>query len=611
MKLGRTSSLLVFTVTLLGLLLMIWAVSLIRDAFQYQAAGETNARLIGRLIEFEDALHRLEAIIHQEFPDDSPKTATQYWVREYAEYLKSREEISGLYPPETVLSMLAETDSVTHNMDSLYMEVISLPAASKPLQEIAFYQESHRAVSLVREEIRERRAYNSQLSQQLTRNWHILSMLMVVCFLMLIMFAAIMRLYQQDLRKRKRIEKALKRITAEFRAIFKSIPDAVVFSDMNHEILMVNPAFTDLFGYNPEEIVGQQVEVLFARKNPQNDPQSPPENGHLVPFEANCLRKNQQAFVSETVEAVVRDEGMALGYFSIIRDITKRKRAEQALSAAHDKLEMWVNERTEDLMRANEEVKRFAYIVSHDLRAPLVNVKGFAGELRHSFEVINNYLRKVLPHLSDEEGTELQEILSEEIPEALQFIDASASRMGNLIDAVLKLSRLGRRELHFESINVRILLQRLLESLAHQIEQSQVDITYGALPRVMADRTSLEQMLGNILVNAINYLQPGRPGKIRISGKSTPTETVFSIQDNGRGIPEADLPKVFEPFGRAGTPDVPGEGMGLAYVQTLVRRHGGRIWCNSRVGVGTTFSFSIAHNPLKEIQPAEAEIERG
>ncbi|MCB0316292.1 MAG: hypothetical protein KDH84_24080, partial [Calditrichaeota bacterium] len=190
MKLGRTSSLLVFTVTLLGLLLMIWAVSLIRDAFQYQAAGETNARLIGRLIEFEDALHRLEAIIHQEFPDDSPKTATQYWVREYAEYLKSREEISGLYPPETVLSMLAETDSVTHNMDSLYMEVISLPAASKPLQEIAFYQESHRAVSLVREEIRERRAYNSQLSQQLTRNWHILSMLMVVCFLMLIMFAA-------------------------------------------------------------------------------------------------------------------------------------------------------------------------------------------------------------------------------------------------------------------------------------------------------------------------------------------------------------------------------------------------------------------------------------
>ncbi|MCB0293221.1 MAG: ATP-binding protein, partial [Calditrichaeota bacterium] len=97
----------------------------------------------------------------------------------------------------------------------------------------------------------------------------------------------------------------------------------------------------------------------------------------------------------------------------------------------------------------------------------------------------------------------------------------------------------------------------------------------------------------------------------RISGKSTPTETVFSIQDNGRGIPEADLPKVFEPFGRAGTPDVPGEGMGLAYVQTLVRRHGGRIWCNSRVGVGTTFSFSIAHNPLKEIQPAEAEKVEG
>jgi signal transduction histidine kinase len=104
--------------------------------------------------------------------------------------------------------------------------------------------------------------------------------------------------------------------------------------------------------------------------------------------------------------------------------------------------------------------------------------------------------------------------------------------------------------------------------------------------------------MGNILTNAVNYLEADRPGKIEIWGERNHQETTFHISDNGRGIALGDMHKVFELFRRAGKQDVPGEGMGLAYVRTLVRRHGGQIWCESKLGSGTTFSFTIS-NQLK------------
>jgi signal transduction histidine kinase len=117
----------------------------------------------------------------------------------------------------------------------------------------------------------------------------------------------------------------------------------------------------------------------------------------------------------------------------------------------------------------------------------------------------------------------------------------------------------------------------------------------GELPEVVADRTSMEQVMGNILGNAVKYMTSQRPAEIEVSGERLAEETVFYVKDNGRGIAEEDMDKVFTPFRRAGSQDVPGEGMGLTYVQTLVRRHDGRIWCESELGAGTTFSFTISN----------------
>ena len=249
-------------------------------------------------------------------------------------------------------------------------------------------------------------------------------------------------------------------------------------------------------------------------------------------------------------------------------------------------------------MQSNEELKRFTYIVSHDLRAPLVNLKGFAAELASSLDVIRPVFETLSPHMDEKQRSAVTMTLLEDMPEALAFIDASVTRMDHFISALLTLSRLGRRELDLERINMEALVQTTLETLAHQIEQRQVQVTVGSLPELVADRTSLEQIVGNILNNAILYLEPERPGEIEITGERNGDETIFRVRDNGRGIAPEDMDKVFAPFRRAGKQDVPGEGMGLAYVQTLVRRHGGRIWCESEPGIGTTFSLhdiSSAH----------------
>ena len=265
------------------------------------------------------------------------------------------------------------------------------------------------------------------------------------------------------------------------------------------------------------------------------------------------------------------------------------------LLQAHKQAEEQLQRYSGELAQSNEELRRFTYIVSHDLRAPLVNLKGFAAELASALDVIRPAFETLLPHMNENQRAAVMTTLLEDMPEDLSFMDASVTRMDHFISALLTLSRLGHCELNLERINTEALVRDTLETLAHQIEQRQVKMTVGALPEIVADRTSLEQILGNILNNAILYLEPSRPGEIEITGERNADETLFRIRDNGRGIAPEDMDKVFAPFRRAGKQDVPGEGMGLAYVQTLVRRHGGRIWCESEPGIGTTFAFTISH----------------
>ena len=281
---------------------------------------------------------------------------------------------------------------------------------------------------------------------------------------------------------------------------------------------------------------------------------------------------------------------------NVLATAIEHKHTQQALQEAYLKLELRVKERTAELEAVNEELKTFAYTVSHDLRAPLVNIKGFTGELRLTLEDVQAAIEPLLSQLDEPQRQIINSAFQQDIPEATHFIDTSVNRMDSLVNAILKLSRLGRKDLDFEPVEMEPLVKNVLKSLAHQIEQKQVQIQLDTLPTVVADHTAMEQVLGNILNNAVVYLNSNRPGRIEISGQRHFNETLFQIRDNGRGIAESDRHKIFELFRRAGKQDVPGEGMGLAYVRTLVRRHGGRIWFESQPDAGTTFFFTIPHN---------------
>jgi signal transduction histidine kinase len=281
---------------------------------------------------------------------------------------------------------------------------------------------------------------------------------------------------------------------------------------------------------------------------------------------------------------------------NVLATAVEHKRTQLALQEARNKLELRVKERTAELQTANEELKTFTYTVSHDLRAPLVNIRGFVGELGYALEDVQTVIKTVMPHLDQEQQKTITKAFQEDIPEAMSFIDSSVIRMNDFISAILRLSRMGYRKLNFETVDMEEVVSATLKTLAHQIEQKKVKISVNPLPTITADRTSMEQIMGNILSNAIIYLKPDCPGKIEISGKNDYAQAKIWVCDNGRGISEDDMDKVFELFRRAGKQDIPGEGVGLAYVRALVRRHNGRIWCESGLDKGTKFTFTIPHN---------------
>jgi signal transduction histidine kinase len=281
--------------------------------------------------------------------------------------------------------------------------------------------------------------------------------------------------------------------------------------------------------------------------------------------------------------SVMRDaKNTAHGVVCVAQDITDRKQAEAKLQAYSD-----------ELQEINDDLKSFAYIVSHDLRAPLVNIKGFSEELIHGIKELSPLLEKYLSGFERTEQQKFSEVLQKDIPDALKFIGSSVNRMDNLINAVLKMSRAGRRNLNPEPIITRELVQNIVQSLAHQIEARNITVMIHVLPDAVTDKTALEQIFGNLLDNAIKYLDPGRVGAIDVSGEHNDADVIFHIRDNGRGIAKEDINRAFEIFRRVGKQDVPGEGLGLAYVKTVIRSLGGHIWCESELGVGSIFSFSL------------------
>jgi PAS domain S-box-containing protein len=398
-----------------------------------------------------------------------------------------------------------------------------------------------------------------------------------------------------DVSDQQRVEAELRDREARFRVITEAMPQMVwstrpdgfhdFYNRRWYEFTGVPDGSTDGEGWNGMFHPDDQERAWAAWRRCL-------ETGENYEIEYR-LRHRSGAYRWVLGRAVpIRDaDGRITRWMGTCTDIDEQRRTRDALAA-----------RSVDLEAANDEIQRFAYIVSHDLRTPLVNILGFTAELenaRRAAETLLADVERVQPALVT---PDVRSALAEDLPEALRFIRASTGKMDRLIGAILKLSREGRRVLAPEPIDLTALIGGIADTLRHQLDDGGSCLEVGALPVVVSDRLALEQVFGNLLDNAVKYLDPARPGRIRIEGVVRGGWADIAVIDNGRGIDPHDHGRVFDLFRRSGIQDRPGEGIGLAHVRALVRRLGGLITLESAAGAGARFTVTL---PLRGPAPAD------
>lgn len=273
---------------------------------------------------------------------------------------------------------------------------------------------------------------------------------------------------------------------------------------------------------------------------------------------------------------------------------------DEMLNAHSRKLEQLVEQRTrslsetvQQLSESNEELKDFSYIVSHDLRAPMINVQGFVNELCLSLVDLRKVLDQVMELIPEQKKAVLLEILDEDIPTSTRFITGGVTKMNQLLAGILKVSRVGRQELNISVVDTQRLVNDNIEAIKYQSNQAKAEFQVQPLPQVQADPYLLAQIFANLLSNAVKYLDSKRPGKIELWADDQGDHFRFFVRDNGLGISEKDQKKVFEMFRRGSNHAVDGEGVGLNYVKSAIKRLGGTISLESIAGQGSVFSFTL------------------
>ncbi len=260
-----------------------------------------------------------------------------------------------------------------------------------------------------------------------------------------------------------------------------------------------------------------------------------------------------------------------------------------------------LEKRADELAAVNEHLRQqtqdnemFIYSVSHDLRSPLVNLQGFGKELALVVQDIRVDIEgSALP---EQQKKSILTLIDRDMRESLRFLQTAVGRAAGIIDALLRLSRAGRVEYRRQQVDVAAITRRVVDAMSGSIREKGVTITVGELPPALGDTTAIEQVIGNLVANAVNYLDPARPGVIEIGSlpaAQDATLQTYYVKDNGLGIPAAYMDKMFRAFQRLHGDVAKGEGIGLALIRRVVERHGGKVWVESEEGKQTTFFVSL------------------
>jgi PAS domain S-box-containing protein len=380
-----------------------------------------------------------------------------------------------------------------------------------------------------------------------------------------------------DITTRKQTEIALHEAQQLYENIFRLSPELIVVtSEKDGRYLAASESHERITGYRADEVIGHQVGEFLIWETP-GDPEKMlqilREQGAVHNLETRFHRRSGELYTALLSMARVEVGGEQC-LVSIVTDITERKRIDEEVRRLNTELERRVIERTEQLEIANQELESFSYSVSHDLRAPLRAIDGFSRILQDEF-----------PDLSADASRLIHSVRS------------NAQQMGKLIDDLLRFSRLNRQPLNKRNVDMTELVRRALQTLESEREGRQVEITLGELPACQGDPSLLLQVWVNLLSNALKFTRRCEVAQIEIACQTNERgEAVYFVGDNGVGFNMQYAGKLFGVFQRLHRADeFEGTGVGLALVQRIIQRHGGRIWAQAVPEAGATFSFTVGN----------------
>jgi PAS domain S-box-containing protein len=375
----------------------------------------------------------------------------------------------------------------------------------------------------------------------------------------------------RDITKQKKAEEALIRARDEWERTFDSVPDMVAIIDNNHKIVRVNKAMAKRMGLSPEQCIGQPCyKHVHGLSSP---PQFCPHACTLRDGRQHVVEVREEMFGGDlliSTTPLYDKRGEMIGSVHVARDITEAKRAEQRIVSLNNELKqnLW------ELETANSELQAFSYSVSHDLRAPLRSIAGFSQVLAEDY----------------------MENLDEEGKDALARILKATSKMGQLIDDMLNLSRVSRSEMQRETVNLSVIAEKIAAHLVQEQPERKVQFAISDGLIVHGDEHLLTVMFQNLLANAWKFTEKQDQAMIEFRKEQQDGQTVFLVKDNGVGFDMTYVDKIFQPFQRLHREDeFSGTGIGLATVKRVINRHGGRVWIEGEVGCGATVSFTLGN----------------
>jgi PAS domain S-box-containing protein len=377
-----------------------------------------------------------------------------------------------------------------------------------------------------------------------------------------------------DITIRKQAQRASQRLEERFRLLVEGVKDYGIFLlDPTGHVSTWNAGAQRIKGYLAEEIIGRHFSCFYSQEEidagkPEHELKATAEYGRFED-EGWRIRKDGSRFWANVIVTAQRDpDGRLLGFSKITRDLTERKMAEDRIA----RLNAEITERNEGLLAANRELETFSYSVSHDLRAPLRSIDGFSAAL------LEDYADKLDPAAQS----------------YLQRIRAGATRMGHLIDDMITLARTARVEMSLEKVDLSALAQEVAHQLHAMQPERKVEFRIQPALVVQGDRNLLRSVLENLLENAWKFTSKKPAALIELGAERDSHDLVHFVRDNGAGFDMRYADKLFGVFQRLhNEKDYSGTGVGLATVQRIIHRHGGKIWAESRPAQGATFYFEL------------------